>query len=312
MQLSQVMNVESRLQRINANFPVIESVRSKDIKGYKFCLVGTKPGRDHYLALNYDLQDTMPSGIIDCHDDAEVEMFFDLLEKRLEGSEPFDYQNVLNAFVALRSHALGSAADKHTDIGCSDPEVFPFQGKPVPWVTEEHEIEDIEDANLIYTANWSSLYGSLGDIPQPTDQGYKEDKSLLFIICSDIGGEELVELCDAGDCFGLTEGSLEWFLWCQLLSHGKNLAREKPEYASFRYDAMGGVWLAPAYENVEFLPKIVEYDDFQRFYEKEDTDTLIAEWCKATLEVIKDSLKHDEYDYEEAQEKLDTYLRSLV
>lgn len=300
------------LESINSNFPMIELIKENAgwrETGFIFRFTGAPMGYSAYLAINYSTVPSMTPGLVRCQDEAEALMFLNLIKERLESGEPFDYQKVLDAASGIHHYAMAGAASNHSDE--HDSESLPYEGEAPYWVLEEI----LDNAYVTYTANWSDIYGHVSDIPTPKDSDRYESKSILFYINPDCGGETEVELCDDGcgdvACFGLEEGSLEWFLWCQLFCHNKNLAEEKPKYAYFRYDIIGGVWLLPEPQNLELFPKIIKRDDFKGFAHgwcrEKDEDFVILEWLNAVQSNLEQDEDMDEDEYEKCKQMIQKY-----
>ena len=269
------MDIKARLEKINENFPFIEYINDRGpLDRHLFRLDGSPGGMQEYLSINYaDVTPSSSPGIVRCEDEAEVDLFLTLLEKRVsDPSASFDYRNVLKAADNVYYHGLRDAMSHHCEDG--DPESdFPLKDGDVPyWILEALGIPD--GAVLLYTANWSDLYGSHYDIPVPEGDNAE---SLLFYIQGDVGAESYVELGSGDDMenwWGVEEGSLEWFLWAQLFCHNCNLARKHPQYAYIRYDIIGGVWLVPDPENLNVLKEVIKKDDFNHYYRQEPEEAL--------------------------------------
>lgn len=299
------------LESINSNFPMIELIKSNSgwrETGYMFKFEGAPMGYNAYLAINYSTVPSMTPGLVRCEDEPEALMFLNILKDRIESGEPFDYQKVLEAASGTYHDAMASAANSHSDE--YDPESLPYEGQAPYWVLEGISIPN--NAYITYTANWSDIYGHTSDVPTPKDTDRHESKSILFHIVADNGGEIEVELSDGEtNYFGLEEGGLEWFLWCQLFCHNKNLAEEKPQYAYFRYDIMGGVWLLPEPQNLEMFPKIIKRDDFKGFAHgwcrEKDEDFVILEWLNAVQMNLEQDENMDDEEFEKCKRMIEEY-----
>lgn len=289
------------LESINSNFLIVELIKSNSgwrETGFMFKFEGAPMGYNAYLAINYGtVVSSMTPGLVRCKNEAEALIFLKLIKDRLESGEPFDYQKVLDAASGIYHYALASVASNHSDE--HDPESLPYEGEVPYWV-----LEGIPDnAYVTYTANWSDIYGHVSDIPTPKDQDRHESKSILLHINPDCGGQTEVELCDdSGDCFGLEEGSLEWFLWCQLFCHNRNLAEEKPKYAYFRYDIMGGVWLLPEPQNLKLFPNFAH-----GWCQEKDKDFVILEWLNAVQKNLEQDEDMDEDEFNKYKQMIQKY-----
>lgn len=252
----------------------------------------TEGGYEEYLAAKYDTSPHACLGQVVCHDHAEASFFMDLLEGRVierPGEFLFDADAINEATKLVYAEGLKQAVQSHGDEG---GESLPYTGGCPSWLYGWAEVNHLYNADLLYTAGWSSVGAHFSDIVQPSGE---DESSLLLFINNDTGSESHVDL-GSGEEFerswGIEEGSLEWFLWCQTFCHNTNLSKGNPSTALIRYDVMGAVWLRPTPDNLQYLEFCLSRDDCRRYHDWRDDGlaSVVPRW----LEAVKGKIEEDD------------------
>jgi hypothetical protein len=285
------------LEELSEYIYMEQMVRSGDII---YDLKLSPPSEEKYLSIAYETCPVMVLGCVSFPDWEKARGFLLLLLERYRSGGEIDVQKVQVAAHKIWRKGIESAVKWHLKVL---PEDLPIREAVVPSrnrtvIDREREIEHkFNKDNLLYTLDWSDLYGGYPDDDLPSVEG------CLFVeAIADTGGEAFVPLGDATSFkrkWGIPMDSVEAVLllaqFCVFEVDMMDLAFMRTynhhtsalnkaigqQYAAIRYDLMGGVWLRPTPAAIADFVKMksLDYGLFGR-KNRSDWDEEIATWLK--------------------------------
>lgn len=285
------------LEELSEYIYMEQIIRSGDVI---YDLKLSPPSEEKYLSIQYEVYPAMVLGCVSFPDWEKAHAFLALLLERYRHGGEIDVEKIQQAAKKIWRKGITSAVKWHLKVL---PEDLPIREAVVPArnrtvIDREREVEyKFNKDNLLYTLDWSNLYGGYPDDDLPSVEG------CLFVeAIADIGGEALVPLGDATSFkrkWGIPLDSVEAVLllaqfcvsevdgmelaFMQMHNHHAKSLREAigQQYAAIRYDLMGGVWLRPIPAAIaDFVKmKCVDYGLFGH-KNRSDWDEEIATWLK--------------------------------
>ena len=249
------------LEELSEHVYMEQIVRGRDII---YDLKLSPPSEEKYLSIAYETCPTMVLGCVSFPDWEKARGFLLLSLERYRSGGEIDVEKVQKAAYKIWRKGIESAVKWHLKVL---PEDLPIRKAVVPTrnrtvIDRKRKIEHkLNKDNLLYTLDWSDLYGGYPDDDLPSVEG------CLFVeAIADTGSESFIALGDEKSFkrrWGITMNSIESFLALAQFyvaeptfetyisqrahnHHAEVLYKAiGQQCAVIRYDLMGGVWLRP-------------------------------------------------------------------